>query len=47
MEFLKGRYSLAIAIGAIFGALSRFYFTEMAKQFLAKILAFMAHSLLT
>lgn len=31
MNFLKGRYSLAVAIGAIFGALSRFYITEFAK----------------
>ncbi|MCC5610431.1 fluoride efflux transporter CrcB [Nostoc sp. CHAB 5834] len=31
MGFLKGRYSLAVAIGAIFGALSRFYITELAK----------------
>ena len=31
MDFLKGRYSLAVAIGAIFGALSRFYITELAK----------------
>lgn len=31
MNFLKGRYALAIAIGAILGALSRFYLTEGAK----------------
>ncbi|WP_375505598.1 fluoride efflux transporter CrcB [uncultured Nostoc sp.] len=31
MGSLKGRYSLAVAIGAIFGALSRFYLTELAK----------------
>ncbi|BBD64392.1 CrcB protein [Nostoc commune NIES-4072] len=31
MGFLKGRYSLAIAIGAIFGALGRFYITELTK----------------
>lgn len=31
MEFLKGRYPLAVAIGAVFGALSRFYVTEGAK----------------
>ncbi|MBC6429455.1 fluoride efflux transporter CrcB [Nostoc sp. HG1] len=34
MDFLKGRYSLAVAIGAIFGALSRFYITELAKSIL-------------
>jgi CrcB protein len=28
MECLKGRFALAIAIGAAFGALSRFYVTE-------------------
>ncbi|MBD2175988.1 fluoride efflux transporter CrcB [Pseudanabaena sp. FACHB-1998] len=31
MNFLKGRFPLAIAIGAIFGALSRFYITEGVK----------------
>jgi CrcB protein len=36
MDFLKGRYSLAVAIGAIFGALSRFYTTEFAKAIFGK-----------
>ncbi len=40
MEFLKGRYSLAIAIGAIFGALSRFYFTEATKAIFGKDFGF-------
>jgi CrcB protein len=31
MNWLQGRYSLAIAIGAIFGALSRFYITKFAQ----------------
>lgn len=31
MQFLVGRPVLAITIGAIFGALSRFYITEFAK----------------
>ncbi|MBL1174802.1 fluoride efflux transporter CrcB [Pantanalinema sp. GBBB05] len=31
MQFLVGRPVLAIAIGATFGALSRFYITEFAK----------------
>ena len=40
MEFLKGRYSLAVAIGAIFGALSRFYVTEFAKAIFGKDFGF-------
>jgi CrcB protein len=40
MDFLKGRYSLAVAIGAIFGALSRFYVTEFAKAIFGKDLGF-------
>lgn len=28
MKLFKGKYNLAVAIGAIFGALSRFYLTE-------------------
>jgi CrcB protein len=36
MDFLKGRYSLAVAIRAIFGALSRFYTTEFAKAIFGK-----------
>lgn len=31
MNFLRGRYGLSVAIGAIFGALSRFYLTEFTK----------------
>ena len=40
MDFLKGRYALAIAIGAIFGALSRFYVTEGAKAIFGKDFGF-------
>lgn len=31
MKLLKGRFAMAVAIGAVFGALSRFYITEGAK----------------
>lgn len=34
MDVLKGRYHLAIAFGAIFGALSRFYITEATQAIL-------------
>ena len=40
MDFLKGRCALAIAIGAIFGALSRFYVTEGAKAIFGKDFGF-------
>jgi CrcB protein len=40
MDFLKGRLPLAVAIGAIFGALSRFYLTEFAKAIFGKDLGF-------
>lgn len=40
MDFLKGRYALAVAIGAIFGALSRFYITELAKAVFGKDFGF-------
>ena len=40
MNFLKGRYALAVAIGAIFGALSRFYVTELAKVVFGKDFGF-------
>ena len=40
MDFLKGRYALAIAIGAIFGALSRFYVTEGAEAIFGKDFGF-------
>lgn len=42
MNFLKGRYPLAVAIGAIFGALSRFYITELIKSILGKDFGFCA-----
>ena len=40
MDFLKGRYALVVAIGAIFGALSRFYITELAKAVFGKDFGF-------
>jgi fluoride exporter len=40
MDFLRGRNSLAVAIGAIFGALSRFYLTELAKAIFGKDFGF-------
>jgi len=40
MDFLKGRYALTVAIGAIFGALSRFYITELAKAVFGKDFGF-------
>ncbi len=40
MFFLKGRFPLAVAIGAIFGALSRFYVTEAAKAVFGKDFGF-------
>ncbi len=36
MNFLKGRFPLAVAIGAIFGALSRFYITDLAEAIFGK-----------
>jgi CrcB protein len=40
MEFLTGRPALAVAIGAIFGALSRFYITEFVKAIFGKDFGF-------
>lgn len=40
MNLLTGRYPLAVAIGAIFGALSRFYVTEFAKAIFGKDFGF-------
>ena len=40
MDLLKGRYALTVAIGAIFGALSRFYITELAKAIFGKDFGF-------
>lgn len=40
MEFLKGRYALSMAIGAIFGALSRFYLTEATQAIFGKNFGF-------
>jgi CrcB protein len=40
MDFLRGRDSFAVSIGAIFGALSRFYITEFVKSILGKDFGF-------
>lgn len=40
MNFRQGRLSLAIAIGAIFGALSRFYETELFRAIFGKDFGF-------
>jgi CrcB protein len=32
MDFFRGRYGLFVAIGAIFGALSRFYIAELVES---------------
>lgn len=40
MGFFKGRFPLAIAIGAIFGALSRFYLTKGAEAIFGKDFGF-------
>jgi CrcB protein len=36
MDFLKGKFSLAVAIGGIFGALTRFYVGEGVKAIFGK-----------
>jgi fluoride exporter len=41
MDFLKGRYALSVAIGAVFGALTRFYITELAKAICGKDFGFL------
>lgn len=40
MNSLKGRFPIAVAIGAIFGALSRFYITDLAKAMFGKDFGF-------
>lgn len=40
MDFLKARYLIAVATGAIFGALSRFYLTEFAQATFGKDFGF-------
>ena len=41
MNFLKGRYALSVAIGAVFGALARFYITEFAIAIFGKDFGFL------
>ena len=36
MDFFRGRYGLFVAIGAIFGALSRFYVAELIDSIFGK-----------
>ena len=36
MDFFRRRYSLFVAIGAIFGALSRFYVAELITSIFGK-----------
>jgi fluoride exporter len=40
MDFLRGRYALSVAIGSVFGALTRFYITEFAKAIFGKDFGF-------
>ncbi|MBW4419118.1 MAG: fluoride efflux transporter CrcB [Myxacorys californica WJT36-NPBG1] len=40
MDFLRGHLSLSVAIGAVFGALSRFYITEFAEAIFGRDLGF-------
>ena len=40
MNSLKGRFPIVVAIGAIFGALSRFYITDLAKAMFGKDFGF-------
>jgi fluoride exporter len=40
MNFLRGRYSIAVALGAILGALSRFYITDFFQSLLGKEFGF-------
>jgi CrcB protein len=40
MKFLRGRYALAVAIGSIFGALSRFCITKLTQNIFGQELGF-------
>lgn len=40
MDFLRGRYALSVAIGAVLGALTRFYITEFAKALFGRDFGF-------
>ncbi|MFN9258337.1 fluoride efflux transporter CrcB [Microcystis sp.] len=41
MNFFRGRYSLSVAIGAIFGALSRFYIAKLVESLFGQELQFL------
>lgn len=42
MDFFRGRYGLFVAIGAIFGALSRFYIAELIQYLFSQEWVFLA-----
>jgi CrcB protein len=42
MNFFRGRYGLFVAIGAIFGALSRFYIAELIQYLFSQEWVFLA-----
>jgi len=42
MDCFRGRYSLSVAIGAIFGALSRFYIAELIQHIFSQEWVFLA-----
>jgi CrcB protein len=42
MDFFRGRYGLFVAIGAIFGALSRFYIAELIQHIFSQEWVFLA-----
>jgi CrcB protein len=42
MDFFRGRYGLFVAIGAILGALSRFYIVELIKSIFGQEWVFLA-----
>ncbi|MDJ0560925.1 MAG: CrcB family protein, partial [Microcystis sp. M53599_WE4] len=42
MDFFGGRYGLFVAIGAIFGALSRFYIAELIQYLFSQEWVFLA-----
>lgn len=42
MNFFRGRYGLFVAIGAIFGALSRFYIAELIQYIFSQEWVFLA-----
>jgi CrcB protein len=47
MDFFRGRYGLFVAIGAIFGALSRFYIAELIQYLFSQEWVFLAAYIFT